>query len=68
MVNLEDCLSGITEMTRDNRLKLNNDVTQFIVLTRGQKHQITSADIGVDGIRVKATDNAKYVAFGLTPH
>ena len=51
--NMENCLLGIAEWTHENRLKLNNEKTEFIVFaSERQRHKVTSMDIGVDGIKV----------------
>ena len=64
--NMENCLSGIAEWTHENRLKLNNEKTEFIVFTsEGQGHKVTSIEIGIDGIKVSAADDIKYVGMWL---
>ena len=56
--NMENCLSGIAEWTHANRLKLNNEKTQFIVFTsERQRHKVNSVDISVDGIKVGTADD-----------
>ena len=60
--NLENCLSGIAAWTCENRPKLNNKTTEFIFFTsERQRHNITSMEIGIDGINVGAADDIKYV-------
>ena len=40
--NIKNCLSGITEWTHENRLKLNNEKTEFIITaSERQRHNIT---------------------------
>ena len=59
---MENCLLGIAEWTCENRLKLNNKKTVFIVFTsEKQRHKVTSREIGIDGIKVGAADDIKYV-------
>ena len=58
--NMENCLSGITEWKCENRLKLNNEKTEFIVFTsERQRHKATSMDISVERIKVRAADDIK---------
>ena len=64
--NMENCLSGIAEWTCENRLKLNNEKTEFIVFTsESQRHKVTSMEIGIDGIKVSVADDIKYVGMWL---
>ena len=64
--NMENGLSGIAEWTCENRLRLNNEKTEFIVFTsERQRHKVTSRGIGIDGIKVGAADNIKYVGMWL---
>ena len=54
---MEKCLSGIAEWACKNRLKLNNDQTEFIVFaSERQRNKVTSMEIGIDGIKVWAAD------------
>ena len=60
--DMENCLSGIAEWTCENRLKLNNENTEFIVFaSERQRNKVTSIEIGIDGIKVGAADNIKYL-------
>ena len=64
--NMENCLSGITEWTCENRLKLNNEKTAFIVFTsERQRHKVTSMEIDIDESKVNAADDMKYVGMWL---
>ena len=64
--NMENCLSGIAEWTHENRLKLNNKKTEFIVfVSERQRHKVTSVEIGIDGIKVGAADDVKYVGMWI---
>ena len=55
--NMEDCLLGIAEWTHENRLKLNNEKTGFLVFaSERERHKVASMDIGIDGIKVGAAD------------
>ena len=64
--NMENNLSGIAKWTHENRLKLNNEKTDFIVLARErQRKKVTSVEIGIDGIMVGAADEIKYVGMWL---
>ena len=64
--NMENCLFGIAEWTCGNRLKLNNEKTEFIVLaSERQRHHVTSGDIGIDRIKVGAADDIKHVGMWL---
>ena len=51
--NIENSLLGIPEWTHENRLKLNNEKTEFIVFaSERQRHKFTSMDIvSTDGIK-----------------
>ena len=45
-----------------DNLQLKNDKTEFLVFASDrQRHKVTSTGISVDGIRVKAADNIKYM-------
>ena len=60
--NMENCLSGIAEWTHENRLKLKSERTEFIVfVSERQTHKVTSMEIGIEGIKVVADDDIKYV-------
>ena len=64
--NVENCLLGIAEWTYENRLKLNNEKTEFIVFaSERQRHKVTSMDIFIDGIKVGAAGDIKYVGMWL---
>ena len=44
--NMENCLSGIAEWTHENRLKLNNEKTEFIVFANErQRKKVTSMEM-----------------------
>ena len=46
--NIENCLPEIAEWTCDNRLKLNNEKTEFTVFASERKrHIVTSMEIGL---------------------
>ena len=56
----------ISEWTCENRFKLNNEKTEFIVFTsERQRHKVTSREIGIDGIKVGAADDIMYVVMWL---
>ena len=60
--NMENCLLGIAEGTCENGPKLNNEKTEFVVFaSERQRPKVTSTDIAVDGIKVGAADDIKYV-------
>ena len=60
--NRENCLSGIAKWTCENRLKLNNEKTEFTLFaSERQRHKVTSMEIAIDGIKVGAADDIKYV-------
>ena len=60
--NMRNYLLGIAEWTCENRLKLNNEKTEFIVFaSERQGHKVTSLDIGVDGIKVEMADDIRYL-------
>ena len=64
--NMENCLSGIAELMCENRLKLNNEKTEFTVFaSERQRHKVTSMEIGTDGIKVGAADDINYVGMWL---
>ena len=64
--NMENYLSRITEWTCENRLKLHNEKTEFTVFaSERQIHKVTSMEIGIDGIKVVAADDIKYVGMWL---
>ena len=64
--NMENCLSGIAEWTYENRLKLNNKNTESIVFTsERQRHKATSIESGIDGIKIGAAGDIKYVGMWL---
>ena len=64
--NMENCLSGIAEWTCENRFKLNSDKTEFIVfVSERQRNKDTSMEIGIDGIKVRAAHEIKYVGMWL---
>ena len=64
---MEKCLSGIAEWACENRFKLNNDQTEFIVFaSERQRNKVTSMEIGIDGIKVGAADEMKNV--GMCPN
>ena len=63
---MENCLLGIAKWTHENRLKFNNEKTEFIVfVSERQKHKVISMDIGIYGISVLADDDIKYVGMWL---
>ena len=63
---MENCLSGIAEWTCENRLKLNNEKTEFIVFaSERQRNKVTSMEIDIDGIKAGAADDIKYVGMWL---
>ena len=52
--------------TLENRLKLNNEMTEFIVFTsERQRYKVTPMEIGIDRIKVEAADDIKYVGMWL---
>ena len=64
--NMENCLSGIAEWTQENRFKLNNEKTEFIVFTSNrQRHKVTSRESGIEGIKVGTADDIKYMGIWL---
>ena len=64
--NMENCMAGIAEWTHENRLKLNNEKTEFIVFaSERQRKKVTSREIGTDGIKVGTADEIKYVGMWL---
>ena len=64
--NMENCLSGIAEWTRENRPKLNNEKTEFIVFaSERQRKKVMSMEIDIDGIKVGVADEIKYVGMWL---
>ena len=63
---MENSPSGIAERTCENRLKLNNEKTEFIVfISERQRHKVTSREIGIEGIKVGAADDITYVGMWL---
>ena len=65
-LNMENCLSGIAEWTHENKFKLNNEKTEFApFVSERQRHKVSSMEIGVDGIKVGAADDIKYVRMWL---
>ena len=64
--NMENCLSGIAQWTHENRLKLNYKKTDFIVFTsKRQRHKVNTRKIGIDGTKVGAANDIKYVGMWL---
>ena len=64
--NVENFLSAIAEWTCENKLRLNNEKTEYIVFaSERQRHKVNSMDIGVDGIKVWAADDINYVGMWL---
>ena len=64
--NMENCLSGIVKWTSENRLKLKNEKTEFIAFaSERQRKKVTSMAIGIEGIKVGAVDEIKYVGMLL---
>ena len=63
---MENCLLGIVEWTYENRVKINNVKTEFIVFaSEKQRHKFTSMDIGVDGIKDGTAGDINYVEMWL---
>ena len=63
---MENCQSGIAEWTCENRLKLNNEKTEFIVFaSERQRNKVTSMEIGICGIKDGAADELKYMGMWL---
>ena len=63
---MDNCLSGIAEWTHENRLKLNNEKTEFIVFaSEWQRKKVTSMEIGIDGIKVGVAGEIKHVEMWL---
>ena len=56
----------LQKWTCENRLKLNNEKTEFTVFaSERQRHKVTSMEIGIDEIKVGAADDIKYVGMWL---
>ena len=63
---MENCLSGLAEWMHENRLKLNNQKTDFIFFTsERQRHKVISMEIDIDGRKVSAVDDMKYLGMWL---